>query len=67
MAEMEKKVTDAPAKPKVTASPATVALRKVVSDVYGAAWAAKERGEPIGWSSSKFPTESCETLGLAVV
>ena len=69
MAENEKVVAapEAPKKPRPAASPATTALRGVVSDVYAAAWAAKERGEPIGWSSSKFPTEICETLGLAVV
>lgn len=49
------------------ASPGTLALRKVVSDVYAAAWAAKEKGEPVGWSSSKFPCEIAEALGLAVV
>ncbi len=49
------------------ASPGTQALRKVVSDVYAAAWTAKEKGEPVGWSSSKFPCEIAEALGLAVV
>lgn len=48
-------------------SPGTQALRKVVSDVYAAAWTAKEKGEPVGWSSSKFPCEIAEALGLAVV
>lgn len=55
------------AKPKKEASPATKALRKVVADVYAAAWEAKKRGEPVGWSSSKFPCEITEALGLAVV
>ena len=68
MAETEKTTAAAPAaKPKKEASPATKALRKVVSDVYAAAWTAKEQGRPIGWSSSKFPAEIAETLGLAVV
>ena len=46
--------------------PAKVALREVVDMVYQNAWDAKKRGEPVGWSSSKFPAELCETLGLAV-
>ena len=58
---------EAPKKPKKEASPATKALRQVVTDVYAAAWKAKEEGRPVGWSSSKFPAEICETLGLAVV
>jgi benzoyl-CoA reductase/2-hydroxyglutaryl-CoA dehydratase subunit BcrC/BadD/HgdB len=37
-----------------------------VDKVYRNAWEAKERGEPVGWSSSKFPAEIAETLGLAV-
>lgn len=57
----------AAAKPKKEASPATKALRKVVSDVYAAAWKAKEEGRPVGWSSSKFPAEIAETLGLSIV
>ena len=48
-------------------SPGVQALRKVVSDVYAAAFEAKKRGEPVGWSSSKFPCEIAEALGLAVV
>jgi len=41
-------------------------LQDVVAQVYQNAWDAKERGEPVGWSSSKFPAEIAETLGLAV-
>jgi len=41
-------------------------LRSVVDQVYQQAWEAKRRGEPVGWSSSKFPAEIAETLGLAV-
>lgn len=41
-------------------------LRAVVDKVYQDAWDAKNRGELVGWSSSKFPAEICETLGLAV-
>ncbi len=46
--------------------PAKEKLRAVVDQVYQNAWDAKKRGEPIGWSSSKFPAEIAETLGLAV-
>jgi len=48
-------------------SPGVVALRKVVDDVYEEARLASLRGEPVGWSSSKFPCEICEALDLAVV
>lgn len=46
--------------------PAKQKLRAVVDKVYQNAWDAKKRGEPVGWSSSKFPAEIAETLGLAV-
>ena len=71
MAEMEKTAVDAVAAPvKKTpklASPGTQALRQAVADVYANTWEAKKRGEPIGWSSSKFPCEITEALGLCVV
>jgi benzoyl-CoA reductase/2-hydroxyglutaryl-CoA dehydratase subunit BcrC/BadD/HgdB len=41
-------------------------LRGIVEQVYQEAWDAKGRGEPVGWSSSKFPAEIAETLGLKV-
>jgi benzoyl-CoA reductase/2-hydroxyglutaryl-CoA dehydratase subunit BcrC/BadD/HgdB len=47
-------------------SAAKLLLRGIVDSVYQNAWDAKERGEPVGWSSSKFPAEIAETLGLAV-
>lgn len=46
--------------------PAKIMLREVVDMVYQNAWDAKKIGEPVGWSSSKFPAEIAETLGLAV-
>ena len=46
--------------------PAKQRLREIVDQGYQNAWDAKERGEPVGWSSSKFPAEIAETLGLAV-
>ncbi len=61
MSEEVKKKAPAPA------SPGTQALRQVVTDVYAAAWEAKKRGEPVGWSSSKFPCEIAEAFGLSVV
>lgn len=70
MAEMEKTAApgqDAVKKAPKPASPGVTALRKVVSDVYAAAWEAKKAGRPVGWSSSKFPCEITEALGLAVV
>jgi benzoyl-CoA reductase/2-hydroxyglutaryl-CoA dehydratase subunit BcrC/BadD/HgdB len=45
---------------------AKIVLREIVDSVYRRAWEAKERGELVGWSSSKFPAEIAETLGLAV-
>lgn len=46
--------------------PAKEALRDVVEMVYQNARDAKKRGEPIGWSTSKFPAEFSETFGLAI-
>ena len=57
----------APAKPKKTVSPGVQALRDVVEEVYAEAREAKLRGEPVGWSSSKFPCELAEAFGLHVV
>ena len=71
MAEMENTAVATEAAPvkkaPKPASPGTQALRQVVSDVYAAAWASKKAGRPIGWSSSKFPCEITEALGLSVV
>ena len=47
--------------------PAKVKLREIIDKIYEEAWTAKKRGEPIGWSSSKFPAEIAETLGLKVL
>lgn len=48
-------------------SPGALALRKVVDDVYAEAREAKKRGEPVGWSSSKFPCELAEAFDLHVM
>ena len=68
----EKKVTELPVaqkrpekKPKK--QEAKHKLRAVVDMVYKQAWEAKEKGEPVGWSSSKFPMELAETFDLKVV
>lgn len=52
---------------KKKVSPGVLALRKIVEDVYSEAREAKLRGEPIGWSSSKFPCELADAFGLHVV
>lgn len=71
MAEEEKKTAEqaAPAAPKKKKEvlPGVKMLQQVVTDVYQYAWDQKNAGRPIGWSSSKFPCEITETLGLAVV
>jgi benzoyl-CoA reductase/2-hydroxyglutaryl-CoA dehydratase subunit BcrC/BadD/HgdB len=41
-------------------------LRAIVDKVYQNAWDAKNRGEKVGWSSSKFPAEIAEAMGIAV-
>ena len=45
---------------------AKIILREIVDKVYSDAFEAKKRGELIGWSSSKFPQEIAETLGLTI-
>ena len=47
--------------------PANEVLRDILESVYQEAWAAKNRGEPVGWSSSKFPAEIAAAFGLSVV
>lgn len=47
-------------------SPGVQALRDVVEKVYRELREAKERGEKVGWSSSKFPCELAESFGLHV-
>ena len=49
-----------------TVSPGVQALRDVVEKVYRELREAKERGEKVGWSSSKFPCELAESFGLHV-
>lgn len=61
----EEKVAQASEKPKHI--PAVMVLGKLANDMYEQAYAAKEAGEMIGWSSSNFPPEIAETFGLHVV
>jgi len=42
-------------------------VNKQTADVYASAWAAKEKGEPIGWSTAIFPQELCETFDVPVL
>lgn len=51
----------------VEKKPAKILLRDEVARVYQDAQDAKDAGQPVGWSSSKFPAEIAETLGLRVV
>ncbi len=68
MAELEKaKAAEAAPKAKKGPSPGVLALRKVVDEVYEEARQAKKRGEPVGWSSSKFPCELAAAFDLHVV
>lgn len=41
-------------------------LGKAAAKAYADAFAAKERGEKIGWAASNFPVEIPETLGISV-
>ncbi len=52
---------------KQEANRGAAALRQLVDRVYAEAEAAKEKGEPVGWSSSKFPCELVEAFGLHMV
>ena len=54
-------------KPKKKVSPATQKLKDIVAQSYADAWEAKKRGEPVGWSTSKFPCEIYAAFGLSVV
>lgn len=42
-------------------------LRDILKQNYEEAWEAKRKGELVGWSSSVFPIEIPETLGLHIV
>ena len=42
-------------------------LNKMITENFVNAVVAKKRGEPVGWATSIFPQEFCETLGLNMV
>jgi len=42
-------------------------VNKQTAGVYEAAWAAHEKGEPVGWSTAIFPQEICETFDIPVL
>ena len=56
-----------PAKPKRPKSKSQIMAGELLDRAYAETIAAKERGEKIGWSSSLFPQEIPETLGLHIV
>lgn len=59
--ESEKKERPAP-----DPNSAKYKLGQIAAKAYSDAWAAKARGEQVGWISSNFPVELPETLGIAV-
>lgn len=62
------KAAEKPApKPVKDRSGAKYVLADIASQAYADAWAAKERGEKIGWSASNFPQELATTLGVHIV
>lgn len=54
-------------KPKRPLAPSMVKLNAQTAAMYAGAKQAKARGEKVGWSSSIFPQEIAETLGLHVL
>ncbi|OLR69024.1 hypothetical protein BIV19_10350 [Intestinimonas butyriciproducens] len=42
-------------------------MNEQTAKCYADAWAAKKRGEPVGWSTAIFPQEICETFGVPVL
>jgi benzoyl-CoA reductase/2-hydroxyglutaryl-CoA dehydratase subunit BcrC/BadD/HgdB len=47
--------------------PSRIMVNEQTAQVYADAWAAKARGEPVGWSTAIFPQEVCEALGVPVL
>ena len=62
---MTEKTANAAPKKKVSA--ASQKLRDIVAKTYEEAWEAKKRGEPVGWSTSKFPAELAAAFDLCIV
>lgn len=57
----------APAKPKRPLPKSRVMTNALMDSIYAAAYDASDRGEPVGWSTSIFPQELCETFGVPVL
>lgn len=65
------------AEPEVTAQPvkkpkrplpkSRLMVNEQTAGVYAAAYEAKKRGEPVGWSTAIFPQEICETFDIPVL
>ncbi|MBF4695055.1 2-hydroxyacyl-CoA dehydratase subunit D [Fusibacter ferrireducens] len=54
-------------KPKRELPLSRIMVNEQTAQVYAEAWAASEKGEPIGWSTAIFPQELCETFGVPLV
>lgn len=54
-------------KPKRELPKSRVMVNEQTAQVYAAAWEAKAKGEPVGWSTAIFPQEVGETFDLPVV
>lgn len=53
--------------PKRPIPKSRVMVNEQTARIYADAWAAKEKGEPIGWSTAIFPQEICETFGIPIL
>ncbi len=54
-------------KPKRPKAKSLIMIGEQTDALFASARAAKEKGEPVGWSASIFPQEIAETLGLVVL
>ena len=55
------------AKPEEKKLDAMAVINGLLARSYKEAWDAKEKGIPIGWSTSVFPQELVESFGLSLV
>ena len=54
-------------KPKRPLPKSRIMVNEQTAACYKAAWDAKEKGEPVGWSTAIFPQEICEALDIPVL
>ena len=54
-------------KPKRPLPKSRIMVNEQTAKCYADAWEAKEKGEPIGWSTAIFPQEVCETFGIPIL